>query len=225
MEFNTIIFLSIQIVDNHIKVISTAIGILTFIWFLPDSIIAQKKKYFDEENIEISKKQFNYKLDSRNFLEIPGDSIHTKKLIARAQSGQIENIALLYHTLEVELKQKLDNTKPLIIIYYPGKDACNSDDSQNIGYFEQWYNELESGVFQITQTKPIYIYKKADGIEKYGNQMVWHKDPLNIIEKTFFKYLYPCNSFVVISQQGHYESYFGEFPKEYVWKAVQSLTK
>lgn len=63
MEFNTIIFLSIQIVDNHIKVISTAIGILTFIWFLPDSIIAQKKKYFDEENIEISKKQFNYKMD------------------------------------------------------------------------------------------------------------------------------------------------------------------
>lgn len=222
MGFNTI-NLSIQIINNHLKKISTLFGILTFIWFLPDSIIAQKQKYFDEANIEISKKQFNHKLDSRNYLEIPGDSIHCKKLITRAQSGQIENIGFLYHTLEVELKQKLDSTKPLIIIYYPGKDACNSDGSQNIDYFEQWYNELESGVFQITQTKPIYIYKKADGIEKYGKYIVWHKDPLNIIEKIFFKYSYPCNSFVVIYQKGHYESYLGEFPKEYVWKACQFL--
>ena len=222
MRFNTI-NLTIQIVDNQIKVISIVIGILAFIWFLPDSIIAQKIKYFDEENIEISKKQYNHKLNSKNYLEIPGDSIHCIKLIARAQSGQIENIALLYHTLEVELKQKLDYTKPLIIIYYPGKDACNSNGSQNIEYFEKWYEELESGVFQITQTKPIYNYKKDDAIEKYGKHMVWYKDPLNIIEKTFFKYSYPCNSFVVISQQGQFESYFGEFPKEYVWKACQFL--
>ncbi|MBK8242368.1 MAG: hypothetical protein IPK88_02995 [Saprospiraceae bacterium] len=222
MRFNTI-NLTIQIVDNQIKVISTVIGILAFIWFLPDSIIAQKIKYFDEENIEISKKQYNHKLNSKNYLEIPGDSIHCIKLIARAQSGQIENIALLYHTFEVELKQKLDYKKPLIIIYYPGKDACNSNGSQNVEYFEKWYEELESGVFQITQTKPIYIYKKDDAIEKYGKHMVWYKDPLNIIEKTFFKYSYPCNSFVVISQQGQFESYFGEFPKEYVWKACQFL--
>ncbi|MCC7027751.1 MAG: hypothetical protein IT265_12390 [Saprospiraceae bacterium] len=222
MRFNTI-NLTIQIVDNQIKVISIVIGILAFIWFLPDSIIAQKIKYFDEENIEISKKQYNHKLNSKNYLEIPGDSIYCIKLIARAQSGQIENIELLYHTLEVELKQKLDYTKPLIIIYYPGKDACNSNGSQNVDYFEKWYEELESGVFQITQTKPIYNYKKADGIEKYGKHLVWYKDPLNIIEKTFFKYSYPCNSFVVISQQGQLESYFGEFPKEYVWKACQLL--
>lgn len=70
MRFNTI-NLTIQIVDNQIKVISIVIGILAFIWFLPDSIIAQKIKYFDEENIEISKKQYNHKLNSKNYLEIP----------------------------------------------------------------------------------------------------------------------------------------------------------
>ena len=43
------------------------------------------------------------------------------------------------------------------------------------------------------------------------------------IEQLFFKHHYPCSSFVVISSKGDYISYFGEFPKEFVWEAVQIL--
>ena len=54
--------------------------------------------------------------------------------------------------------------------------------------------------------------------------MDWYKDPYHIIEKLFFKYHYPCSSFVVISKTGEFSSYFGEISKENVWEAAEKMT-
>src|SRR5690554_7472784 len=49
--------------------------------------------------------------------------------------------------------------------------------------------------------------------------------PYTTLFRSFFEYHYPCHSFVVISKDGNYISYFGEFMKEYVWEATQLMSR
>jgi hypothetical protein len=184
-----------------------------------------KTKYFDENNAEISKSKFNQIRSTNNLLDIPGDTINHKKLTLREKRGKITNRVLLELLLEKEINQKLDSNKPIVIVYYPGKDRCNSSGLATTESRKIWYKQLEDGIYEIAQTKPIYIYKDNDGLKKYDGVMNWHKDPEGTIERMFFEYHYPCSSFVVISKNGNYISYFGEFGKGYVWEATQLMNK
>lgn len=184
-----------------------------------------KTKYFDENNIEISKSKFNKIRSTNKLLDIPGDSVNHKKLIVREKRGKITNRALLESLIEKEINQELDSDKPIVIIYYPGKDSCNSSGSSTKESRKIWLKQLEDGINQVAQTKPIYIYKDNDGLEKDNGILTWYKDPEGTIERLFFEYHYPCSSFVVISKNGDYISYFGEFSKEYVWEATQIMNK
>ena len=186
---------------------------------------AGKTKYFDENNIEISKSRFNQIRSTNKLLDIPGDSVNHKKLTLREKRGKITNRALLESLLEKETNQELDSNKPIVIIYYPGKDRCNSSGSATKESRKVWFGQLEDGINQIAQTKPIYIYKNNNGLSKYDGVLTWHKDPEGTIERLFFEYHYPCSSFVVISKDGNYISYFGEFGKQYVWEATQLMNK
>lgn len=182
-------------------------------------------KYFDENNLEINKSKFDRIRSTNKLLDIPGDSANHKKLILREKRGKITNRVLLESLLEKEINQEIDSTKPIVIIYYPGKDPCNSSTSTTKEAIQFWYGQLEDGITQIAKTKPIYIYKKKEGLEKYDGVITWHKDPEQTIERLFFEHHYPCNSFVILSKDGNYISYFGEFGKEQVWEAIQSINK
>ncbi|WP_405328053.1 hypothetical protein [Leeuwenhoekiella sp. LLG6367-2.1] len=182
-------------------------------------------KYFDENNVEISKSKFNRIRSTNKLLDTPGDSANHKKLTLREKSGKITNRVLLESLLEKETNQEIDSTKPIVIIYYPGKDPCHSSGSATKESRKVWFAQLEDGINQIAQTKPIYIYKNNDGLEKQDGGLTWYKDPEGIVERLFFEYHYPCSSFVVISKDGNYISYFGEFAKDYVWEATQRMNK
>ncbi|WP_336071066.1 hypothetical protein [Mesoflavibacter sp. CH_XMU1404-2] len=182
-------------------------------------------RYFDENNVEISKSKFHKIRSTNKLLDIPGDSTNHKKLTLREKRGKITNRALLETLLEKEINQELDSTKPIVIIYYPGKDPCNSSGSATKESRRNWFGQLEDGINQVAQTKPIYIYKDNDGLKKYDGILTWHKDPEGTVERLFFEHHYPCSSFVVISKNGDYISYFGEFGKEYVWEATQIMNK
>lgn len=187
--------------------------------------VTERTRYFDEYNIEISKTKFNRIRSSNKILGIQGDSINHKRLTTREKRGKLTNRQLLSSLLEKEINQKIDSTKPIVIIYYPGKDPCNSSGTASKEYIKIWFDKLEEGIYQIAQTKPIYIYKDSDGLETYHGILTWHKDPENTIERLFFEYHYPCSSFVVISKNGDYISYFGEFGKGYVWEATEIMNK
>jgi len=126
--------------------------------------------------------------------------------------------------LSTTIGREIDPTKTITIIYYPGKDPCNSSGTATKNSRKIWYRELERKLRKITDTEPIYIYKDKEGIDKYPDTMDWYKDPYQIIEKLFFKYHYPCSSFVVISKTGEFSSYFGEVSKENVWEAAEKMT-
>lgn len=190
---------------------------------------AQQKnmRYFDETNKEISEEEFREKRKTNVVLDIPGDSLHHRKLTNRLDAGEVSDRAMLVKMLKssVEDDKGIDWEKPLVIIYYPGQDSCNSSGSSTKKGRKKWYRELEKKVREIAQTKPIYIYKESTGLEKYEGILKWYKDPDGIIEKLFFKHHYPCGSFAIINEKGQYACYFGEYGKDHVWDILKALSE
>lgn len=184
-----------------------------------------KMRYFNENNIEISKSKFNRIRSTNKLLDITGDSINHKKLTLREKRGKINDRKSLELSLEKATNLELDSDKPIVIIYYPGKDDCNSSGTTDKRWIKSWHEELEEGLKQIAEVKPLYIFKDNDGLKKYDGILIWREDPERIVERLFFKHHYPCASFVVISRNGDYISYLGEFRKEYVWKATQIMNR
>lgn len=200
--------------------------LLLFCLLFQTNTEAQQNKairFFDVNNVEISESKFIEIRSTNGVLDIQGDSLHHKKLTHREQRGKLSNKSVLFAFLESEFNQQLDSTKPLVIIYYPGLDPCNESGHTNKNQRKLWFKELEAGIFKIAQVKPFYVYKSFEGLEKFKGELTWYPDPLHTIERLFFKYHYPCSSFVVISKDGDYISYFGEFSKEFVWKATQIM--
>ena len=184
-----------------------------------------KTKYFDVNNVEINRAKFNRLRSSNSFLDIPGDSVNHKKLALREKSGKITNRSEIESLLEKQIDRELDSNKPLVIIYHPGKDPCNSSGTATKKSTRIYFRQLEKGINNIAQTKPIYIFKDKDGLDEKGQVLTWHKDPEGIFERLFFEYHYPCSSFVVISSDGNYRSYFGEFGKKYLWEITYIMNK
>jgi hypothetical protein len=180
--------------------------------------------YFDENNIEISKEDFETKLESRNYLEIPTREKSVKTLIFRENQGEINNVGKIYTLLETSTRQTLNHQKPLVVIFYPGKDENNSGGQNDRISIRLRKKELCKRLKEIADIEPIYVYKDDTGLEKQKNIINWHKDPDGFFEKNFFQHHYPGSSFVVISDKGKYISYYGEFPNEFVWDAVQKLS-
>lgn len=179
-------------------------------------------RYFDENNVEISSHKFTRGLLTGKLLSIQLDATKLK-LTTREKHGTLTNMPKFVELLEVGLNTKIDSTKPIVIVYYPGEDKFNRALNEDIDKMMKWYHQLEDGLQQVAQTKPLYIYKDSKGLENYDGLLEWQQDPNQLIENLFFKYHYPCNSFVVISSKGDYISYFGEFPKEFLWEATQIL--
>lgn len=182
-------------------------------------------RYFDENNVEISKSKFNRIRSTNKLLDIPGDSINHKKLTLREKRGKINDRESLELLLEKATSMELDSNKPIVIIYYPGKDPCNSSGI----YVKEWmvnkYRQFEEDLNQIAEVKPIYIFKDNNGLQKYNGIISWNKDPEATIEKLFFRYHYPCMSFVVISKDGNYITRFGEFGHPLVLKALKEMNR
>ncbi|WP_144960804.1 hypothetical protein [Gillisia sp. Hel_I_86] len=146
-------------------------------------------------------------------------------MIERNEYGKIEKIEVYQSLISNKSLIKIDFSKPIIIVYYPGKDPCNSGGHATKESLKNWFSTLEKGVLQLNANSPIYLYKDKDGLEKYEGIIKWFKDPEGLTEKLFFEHHYPCSSFVVISPNGEYVSFFGEFSKEYVWRIINTVSK
>ncbi|MAX71864.1 MAG: hypothetical protein CMC76_12335 [Flavobacteriaceae bacterium] len=186
----------------------------------------QDYKYFDENYNPISKSEFEKRKWKRGLLSIKGDSTNHKILSERESNGLIENRKYLDSLLTISTSKKIDSTKPLVIIYYPGKDKCNSSGKATRRSLRSWYNQMEKGISKIKESNILYIYKNTNGL--YGRNDAykeWIEDPEQTIENAFFKRHYPCSSFVVISEDGNFISHFGELIKDDIWNALEVLTK
>lgn len=181
-------------------------------------------KYLSAGDTEISRIQFRTDLATGNYLEVLNDSLNEKKLIERQTTGKIEDPEALKSILSsLSSLEEPNLSRPITIIYYPGKDPCNTAAFPYQDHLFNWFSQLEQGILEKNGNRPLYLYKNEEGLEKYNGIIKWKEDPDQIFEKQFFTSHYPCFSFVVISPQGNYIAYYGEFGKERVWNAVELL--
>ena len=118
----------------------------------------------------------------------------------------------------------IDSNKPLVIIYYPGKDKCNSSGSSTRRSTKVWYNKMEKGINKIEPSNIVYVYKDStDLFERHDGFKDWKQDPNKVIEKTFFKTHPPCGGYVLISDSGRYISHLAEFDKKFLWQRLEQL--
>lgn len=206
---------------NYIK------KLILFFLFISINLYSQEKNviYLNEDEELISKKEFIYQKHSPDNLALyfENDSIYKCVLIKRNQSEKLK---------ETEFKQLKDflsiqslNDKELIVlIYYPGKDNCN--DVERNSTWNLFDDDYLKKLNKISKVHHHWIFKNEQGLEYfYPEKINWQKDNSRVIEKMFFKYHYPCFSFVVINSLGEYSAYYGEFGKQKVWEISKKLSK
>ncbi|MBA9079616.1 hypothetical protein [Rufibacter quisquiliarum] len=179
----------------------------------------------DQHDKPISKEAFLKLIDQPDIMLAKNDSLPIYKAVGeRSEKGQVENYEKIISTL-TQANIAVDRTKPLVIIYYPGKDACNSSGSGSAANVSPQKDELTRRTQKIANVNPVRIYRTYAGLENKRSGATWHKDPEQVIEKTFFKYHYPCGSYVILAPNGKYISYFGEFMQEQLLKELKEIMK
>ncbi|WP_232758866.1 hypothetical protein [Flavobacterium sp. ALD4] len=99
-------------------------------------------KYFDQNYNPLTQKEFENIRRTNKFLDIQGDSINHKVLLVREEQGTIQNKEILDLLLSSATNNKIDSSKPIVIIYYPGKDWWNSSGSATRGKVRKSFNEM-----------------------------------------------------------------------------------
>ena len=181
----------------------------------------EKTIFLDGNDKQVTEEAFN-KIQME-FIAI-NDSLNIHKAVTnRKESGKLSN----YNKIKEYLSKivKLDSTKYLVIIFHPGKDEFNSGGSQDLSFIKKKNDDLKQMIAKKGDAELIYIYKSPNGLEKQKTIIDWHQDPDKIIEHTFFKFHYPGSSYTVISPDGSYSSYFGEFSKDFVINTLTEIKK
>jgi hypothetical protein len=123
--------------------------------------------YLDNKGNEISKSDFR-KLKKNKRLSFTaedesGDRI--KIIFDRKEKGEVKNYTELIQTLEKSLQVKLDTSMPIVIIYYPGPDVCNTTGISTPIERKQWYDEMEKGAPSVPKSNFLYVYKNDDKLK------------------------------------------------------------
>lgn len=184
------------------------------------SFSAFGQTYFDESNRRIIKEDYEEKILNGPYFGIPSDKDGNMKLVHRMPVG-VTDAKTFYEKLG--LNQEFQAGKPLIVIYYPGKDECNSTGFTDRSYLKNKHKTLLRYAEKHDAVPPLYIYKNPHGLEKYQGIQEWTADPGQLFEKHFFQFPYPCGSFVVISPKGNYRGILGEYPISQIDLALKKL--
>ena len=206
--------------------------ILTLIFFLITinclfcQIQNSKIEYFDELGKKITQDQYVEKIKSQKFTTIVTDTTNNVHLTQKIQAGKITNKQKFDSIISRDFGNKYNSNLPLVIIYYPGRDYCNKANNGKKWnpIKNRYYNELEKGLRKLGKHNMFYVYKSNNGL-KEGNKgyKKWYSDPDGIFEKLFFKYHYPCNSYIILKPDAKYIAIYGESGKEKVWEMFQKI--
>lgn len=184
------------------------------------AVQAFSQTYLDESGKRIVQADYEEKILNGPYFGVPSGQEGTMKVVHRMPVG-VTNAKLIYETLG--LQPEFQAGKPLIVIYYPGKDECNSTGSNDRAYLNNKHKSLLKYAEKHEAVAPLYFYKNPHGLEKYQGILEWSADPEGLFEKLFFQFHYPCGSFVVISPKGNFRAILGEYPISQVDVALKKL--
>ncbi|WP_185209497.1 hypothetical protein [Chryseobacterium sp. C3] len=190
---------------------------------LSSNYLLSQKTFFNDKNEMITQKEFDMWQEKQGNFKAYNDSLQFAKIVkTRLKKGKIETDKII-SDLQKSLKISINKNNPTVIIYYPGKDPCNSSGIATQEERSLAYKMTEKLVNEITTSKVLYLYKNNEGLENM-TKVKWQKDPQGLIENIFFNYHYPCSSYVIL-YKGSYRSYFGEFPIEFLLSDLRKILK
>jgi hypothetical protein len=179
------------------------------------------QSYFNEFGRRIVKADYEDKIVNGPYFGVPADQEGDMKLVHRMPAG-LADAKLFYQKLGREADFAAG--KPLIVVFYPGKDECNSagpsNDPKNLA---NDHKAILRYAEKHKASEPVFVYQHPHGLEKYKGIMTWIPDPDGIFKAKFFPFPYPCRSFVVISPKGNYRAILGEFPTSQIDVALKKL--
>ena len=179
------------------------------------------QSYFDERGKRILYPEYEEKILSGPYFGVPGKQSGEMRLVHRMPVG-LTDARLFYEKLG-----KMDafmSGQPLVVIFYPGKDECNSARStSDPKTLKSDHLAVLKYVKKHGAAAPVYLYHQPHGLEKYEGIQEWIPDPEGVFSQHFFSFPYPCRSFVVISPKGNYRVILGEFPISQIDVALKKL--
>jgi hypothetical protein len=197
---------------------------LVFSGFFITLGVSAQTSYRNELGGRITKTQFEEQILNMPYFGIPGEVEGEMVLVYRMPIGKVDNPELFY--TNTGNKEAFIAGKSLIVFYYPGPDECNMNTSDfEVNAMDKADKSLRKWAEKGNAVEPVYIYKSSGGLERYSQIMQWEEDPEDIFEKQFFKFPYPCKSFVVIHPSGEFRSILGDFPLSQVDQALKKLNR
>jgi hypothetical protein len=194
-------------------------GLIGIIFFL--SIPLKAQSYFNELGKRITYADYEQKILSGPYFGVPGEKPGDQKLVHRMPTG-LTNARMFYEKLG--MLSDFQAGRPLVVIFYPGKDECNSAASTSDPKLLRTNHEaVLKYAKKFGTAPPVYLYQQAHGLEKYVGIHTWIPDPEGVFATHFFQFPYPCKSFVVISPKGNYRAILGEFPISQIAVALKKL--
>lgn len=184
--------------------------------------------YLDENGQKISKQEF--KAHSENnvgyfYLEGISDNgkvfFMEKRLTTGRVSLQVVN-DLRTHLQNIS-HSEINKNNILVVNYYPGPDLCNQS-----GDLPRLNSRIKSYQRKINRQKNVsqfFIYKTDDGLGIKKEDLTWYPDENNLWQTHFFKYHYPCFSFVIVRPDGHFYLKKGEYHTRQVFKGLRELNQ
>ncbi len=189
--------------------------------FLVLPLCLQGQSYFNELGKRITYADYEQKILSGPYFGVPGEKPGDQKLVHRMPTG-LTNARLFYEKLG--MLSDFHAGRPLVVIFYPGKDECNSAAStSDTKLLRSNHEAVLKYAKKFGTASPVYLYQQAHGLEKYAGIHSWIPDPEGVFATHFFQFPYPCKSFVVISPKGNYRAILGEFPISQISVALKKL--
>jgi hypothetical protein len=181
--------------------------ITLFIISVPQILFSQKKEIYINDNLEvISKEDYKKRGENHRFQNIETDSVLYKVRVEHEGQGKLATIELNYLRKILNISEV--NNKNIVIHYYQGLDRCNQHSDTN----QLVINDIKTYIrkFKKSNLNLYFIYKETKGLKNRRNKTFWIDDTSGKIENLFFKMQYPCDSAIVIFQDGNYTIFRGE---------------
>ena len=185
--------------------------------------------YFDENDIEISEKIYLEKYRNRedsiyyHSISLENDTCFVQKLVNKEPKGRLSKKAFDVLISSLNKSNPKPKAKYTVIQYYPGKDRCNGGKFYG-NRFDKGYLRKLKKEFSFNN---YWVYKFDESMDFSSNSRVnWQLDENRTVERLFFKYHYPCSSFIILDNESkNYIGWLGEYGDSSVTEALNKFAQ
>ncbi|MCG7502911.1 hypothetical protein MHM83_13660 [Tenacibaculum sp. Mcav3-52] len=172
--------------------------------------------FLNENSIKLTKEAYFSNEKNEHFFHFKTQKDSTTTILIKVAQRKYGRIDINTHNkikkyLFFLSNKEIDSSKTIIINYFPKQDNCcipnNPWSIASIKSFKRFVQKLKNKehIYQF------FIFKDTRTVNNFSGYFSWYADKESIIEKAFFKFQYPCYSYIIIKPNGNYFTFRGEY--------------